>query len=77
MAKLGSIKEEDEGMVYQGQSIRRYQEAKVYYEGKYKEYGEYVTTCRLAWSDLDIMHDILESQGWQKIHDDNQTTGSL
>jgi len=53
-----------------------------YYERHYSEYCKKVTSCRrerLAWSDLDLIRDIifvLGTRGWQKtIDEDDIPTG--
>ena len=62
-------------MVYQHQTLRRFQIAKGYCKSHYREYCAAVTDClksRLQWSDLQIIRDaifVLATHGWQKIFD--------
>ena len=57
----------------------KYAEAKSFYESQCTEFCSRVISCtrsRLAWSDLDLIHDIifmLGTQGWQKILDQHAT----
>ena len=53
--------EGDSDTVYQLQHLKRFNEAKDYYSSKY-DYCSHVTQCikaRLAWSDLQLMRDII------------------
>ena len=65
---------DDEGQEsYQSQELKNYSQAKAHYAALYQEYCVKVVECiksRLAWSDLDLLRDIifvLATQGWEKI----------
>ena len=82
-ATLQKIKEEDGEMVYQCQELHRYDQAVSYFTAHYEEYCTSVTSClksRLAWSDLQIIRDVilvLASQGWEKLlSDDDESTAA-
>ena len=62
---------------YQLTDLLRVSQAKDHFKTKFKQYCSLVTDClrdRLAWSDLELLKDIisvLETQGWQRIVDDS------
>ena len=64
--------------VYQLQKLKNLTEAKSMFERNYKLYCTKITNCikqHLEWSDLQLFRDIIEilaTQGWQKIVDENQ-----
>lgn len=67
---------------YQNLELKKFSEARSYCEFNSSEYCSKVTSCiksRLAWSDLDLIRDIiflLGTQGWQKVLDDGATEPS-
>lgn len=77
-ATLKKLTEEDGEMVYQCQTLKKFEQAKRLYESHHQEYCFSVTSClksRLAWSDLQVVRDIiflLASQGWQKVLDEEE-----
>ena len=80
-ATLAKITEEDGKRVYQLQEIKCFAQAKDHFTANFNEFCASVTTCfrtRLAWSDLQLIRDIIfvmETQGWQKILDDESEVG--
>ena len=66
--------------MYQCQSLRRFDEAKTLLANNHQTYCSSVTDClksRLQWSDISLTRDIiviLETQGWQKIVDEQQSS---
>lgn len=58
---------------YQGQELKRFDEAQRYYENHFQEYCLKVKEClksRLAWSNQQLIRDIitlLATQGWEKL----------
>ena len=79
-ATVNKVVEDAGGPEYQNQELKKYSEAKNYYETNSSEYCSKVTSCiksRLAWSNMDLIRDIifmLGSQGWLKLLDDEQVT---
>ena len=76
-AMLNKITFDDEGeAVYQGQVLKRFSEAKSFFQTHHQEYCKCVTErirTRLSWSDLQLFRDIitmLSTHGWQKLIDD-------
>ncbi len=67
---------EDGKTLYQCQELKSFASAKAYYENHFTEYCTKVTQCirsRLAWSDLQLLRDViftLSTQGWQKAVDE-------
>ena len=67
----------DGAISYQLQEIVQFEAAKTYFSSRYKEYCSKVSDCikaRLAWSDLQLLRDIifvLATQGWQKVLDED------
>ena len=67
--------------MYQCQELLKYAGAKSFYESQCTEFCSRVISCtrsRLAWSDLQLIHDIifmLATQVWQKILDQDTTPG--
>ena len=82
-ATLKKIMLEDSEYVYQCQAIKSFNEAKTMLTSKHKDYCSSITEClksRLKWSDLDLIRDmiyILETQGWQKIMDEQESQSEL
>ena len=76
---IKKVSEEAGKPTYQCQELTKYAEAKSFYESECTEFCSRVVTCtrsRLAWSDLDLIRDIifmLGTQGWQKILDQEAT----
>ena len=76
------ISEENGENVYQCQALKRVAQAKEHYSSRHQEYCSSVTTClktRLAWSDLQLIRDVifvLETQGWFVDEDDAEAAGS-
>ena len=73
------VVEDEGGPEYQNQELKKYLEAKTYYETNSSEYCLKVTCIksRLAWSNMDLIRDItfmLGTQGWQKLLDDEHVT---
>ena len=69
---LQKIKLEDGKRVYQLQVLSNYDQAKNYYNTHYQEHCKSVNNCllksRLAWSDLQFIHDVilvLATYGWE------------
>ena len=66
--------------LYQCQELMKYAEAQSFYESQCTEFCSRVISCtrsRLAWSDLELIRDImfmLATQGWQKILHQYYTT---
>ena len=66
----------DGAMYYQSQKLVHFDAAKTHYASAYKTYCSKVSDCiksRLAWSDLQLLRDIifvLATQGWQKLVDE-------
>ena len=79
-ATVKKIVEEEGESEYQNQELKKYSEAKSYYETNSPQYCLKVTSCiksRLEWSDMGLIRDIivmLGTQGWQKLLDDEQVT---
>ena len=79
-ATVNKVVEDGGGPEYQNQELKKYSQAKNYYETNSSEYCSKVTSCiksRLAWSNMDLIRDIifmLGTQGWQKLLDDEQVT---
>ena len=77
-ATLKKLTEEDGEMVYQCQTLKKFEQAKRLYQSHHQEYCSSVTGClksRLAWSDLQVVRDIiflLATQGWQKVVDEEE-----
>ena len=75
-ATLKKCTSEDGNTIYQCQELKSFASAKAYYETHCVEYCTKVTQCirsRLAWSDLQLLRDIifaLSSQGWEKAVDE-------
>lgn len=67
----------DGAISYQSQVLVQFEAAKALYASKYKDYCSTVSECiksRLAWSDLQLLRDIifvLATQGWQKLLDES------
>lgn len=66
---------EDSKAIYQSQELSGLDECNMYYASNYQGYCTKITDCiksRLAWSDLELMHDILilSTQGWEKLKED-------
>ena len=63
------------------QELKCFAQAKEHFTANVNEFCASVTTCfrtRLAWSDLQLIRDIIfvmETQGWQKIWDDESEVG--
>ena len=80
-ATLAKITEEDGKHVYQLQELKCFAQVKEHFTANFNEFCASVTTCfrtRLAWSDLQLIRDIIfvmETQGWQKIWDDESEVG--
>jgi hypothetical protein len=75
-ATIKNISTEEGEQVYQGQTLKKFSEAKTLFEQNYTEYCSKVTTrirTRLSWSDMQLIHDIifmLSTHGWQKVLDE-------
>ncbi len=75
-ATLKKCTSENGNTIYQCQELKSFASAKAYYETHCAEYCTKVTQCirrRLAWSDLQLLRDIiftLSSQGWEKAVDE-------
>ncbi len=58
-------------------SVRHFDQAKNHYSTHHQEYCESITSClksRLAWSDLQLIRDVifvLATQGWEKALDED------
>lgn len=82
-ATMKKISPEGEQMVYQHQEIKKYSEAQTYYQGRSQDYCSKVTECirsRMAWSDLQLMRDIvfvLGTQGWEKAVEENDSMEAI
>lgn len=67
--------------MYQLQELKCFFQAKEHFTAHFNEFCASVTTClqtRLAWSNLQLIRDIIfvmETQGWQKILDDESDVG--
>ena len=72
-----------EGKVYQCQEIKKYSEALTYYQNRSQDFCSKVTECirsRMAWSDLQLMRDIvfmLGTQGWEKAVEENDSMEAI
>ena len=70
---LKKVIDENGAKVYQGQELKRFQEAEKFYLNHYVEYCANVTEClrsRMAWSDTEVIRDIIQvlaTQGWEKM----------
>lgn len=79
-ATLKKLTEENRKTVYQLQALTHVARAKEHYSSNHKQYCPSVTSClkaRLAWSDLQLVRDVifsLETQGWQKIVDEENAS---
>ena len=80
---ISKIELDEEGQnIYQGQVLERLPEAKAHFENFYQEYCLAIIEnirSRLSWSDLQLFHDVLATQGWQKIleeYESNPSTSS-
>ena len=69
--------------MYQCQELHRYDQALSYFTAHHEQYCTSVTSClksRLAWSDLQIIRDVilvLASQGWEKLlNEDDESTAA-
>ena len=75
-AVLKKLMNSDGKTEYQLQTLTHVAQAKAYYCANAEEYCSSVTSClksRLAWSDLQLIRDVifyLETQGWQKLVDE-------
>ena len=67
------INDEDGVKFYQSQELQQFSVVHTYYINHYQDYCKSVTDCiksRLAWSDLEMMRDIisiLSTHGWEKL----------
>ena len=74
---------EDEEKVYQCQELKKYPEGLRYLQNHHKEYCTKVIECirsRMAWSDLELMRDIvfvLGTQGWEKAVEENDSMEAI
>ena len=72
-----------EEKVYQCQEIKKYSEAQIYYQNQSQDYCSKVTECirsRMAWSDLQLMRNIvfiLGTQGWEKTVEENDSMEAI
>ena len=75
--------DEDEGRMYQSQTLKRFSEATTYYSTKCEELCQRVgecIKCRLSWTDLELIRDIifvLSSHGWEKIVTEEEDLSSI
>jgi len=75
--------ENDDATFYQSQNLKGFVEAKAYFDRSYKEYCSKVSDClkcRLAWSDLQMLRDVilvLATQGWQRLCDENDSLEAI
>ena len=82
-ATMKKISSEGEEKVYQCQEIKKYSEALTYYQNRSQDYCSKVTECicsRMAWSDLQLMRDIvfmLGTQGWEKAVEENDSMEAI
>ena len=82
-ATLVKCTEKDGAIIYQSQDLKGFVEAKTYFSRNYKEYCSKVSDClksRLAWSDLQMLRDVilvLATQGWQKLRDENDSLEAI
>lgn len=82
-ATLLKCTENDGATFYQSQELKQFATAKVYFTSNYKTYCSKVSHCiksRLAWSDLQMLRDIifvLATQGWQKLLDEGDTLEAI
>ena len=79
---LKKLTEENGETVYQLQALTHVSQAKEHFSSNHQQYCSSVTSClksRLAWSDLQLVRDIifsLETQGWHKIVDEEDASES-
>ena len=72
-ATLKKINMEDGKRVYQCQTLQKYDQAVTYYNTHHKQYCASILSClksRLAWSDLQLVRDViftLAPHGWEKV----------
>ena len=78
------LTEEGDVKLYQSQELQNFPDAEAYYFAHYAEYCKKVMVCiksRLAWSDLEMMCDIiivvLSTQGWEKLVEENVFMDSI
>ena len=78
------LTEEGDVKLYQSQELQNFPDAEAYYFAHYAEYCKKVMVCiksRLAWSDLEVMCDIiivvLSTQGWEKLVEENAFMDSI
>uniref|UniRef100_A0A1X7UIX0 Uncharacterized protein n=1 Tax=Amphimedon queenslandica TaxID=400682 RepID=A0A1X7UIX0_AMPQE len=70
-------------MVYQCQELKKYPGGLRYFQNHRKEYCTKVIECihlRLAWSDLELMRDIvivLGTQWWEKAVEENDSMEAI
>uniref|UniRef100_A0A1X7V1N3 HAT C-terminal dimerisation domain-containing protein n=1 Tax=Amphimedon queenslandica TaxID=400682 RepID=A0A1X7V1N3_AMPQE len=70
-------------MVYQYQELKKYLEGLRYFQNHHKEYCTKVIECIcscIAWSDLELMRDIvfvLRTQGWEKAVEENDSMEAI
>ena len=80
---LGKCTESDSATAYQSQGLTKFVEAKMYFEENYKVYCSKVSDClksRLAWSDLQMLRDVilvLATQGWEKLHQKSDNLNAI
>ena len=83
LAVLGKCNESDSVTAYQSQGLKKFVEAKMYFEENYKVYCSKVSDClksRLAWSDLQMLRDVilvLATQGWEKLHQESDNLDAI
>ena len=70
-------------MVYQCQELKKLSDAQGYYQDRFQDYCSRVTECirsRMAWSDLQLMRDIifmLGTQGWEKAVEEDKSVDAI
>ena len=67
---LKKVIDENGAKVYQGQELKRFHEAEKFYMNHYVEYCANVMRSRMAWSDTEVIRDIIQvlaTQGWEKV----------
>lgn len=80
---LQKCTENDSATFYQSQELKQFVTAKAYLISNYKNYCSKVSHCiksRLAWSDLQMLRDIifvLATQGWQKLFGEDDTLEAI
>ena len=82
-ATIKKVASKGEEKVFQCQEITKYSEAQAYYERHFQDYCSKVTDCirsQMAWSDLQLMRDIvfvLGTQGWEKAVEENDSMEAI